>query len=222
MVESTLELKVGGELACFTRPEAKVERVSYPVMTPSAARGVLEAVFWKPEFTWRVREIVVLNPVKWFSLRRNEVKSRQTARAEDYYADDDRAQRHTLGLRDVEYVIRADIELKAHTSHHPAKYRDMFRRRVERGQCFSQPYLGCREFAARFEQPTGEERPFGLTMDLGLMLWDQRFEEHADGPIEYRTHGAQGAVLVRGRAEPTFFRAKLDHGVVRVPDQPEA
>src|SRR6266508_6850254 len=117
-----LAVRVWGDLACFTRPEMKVERVSYPVMTPSAARGILEAVFWKPEFRWRVQEIWVLKPIRYTSILRNEVNSRQSERAArgwqadggGYDAAADRAQRHTLGLRDVAYVIAAQIELKPH------------------------------------------------------------------------------------------------------------
>src|SRR5713226_8066404 len=131
-----LEVKVWGVLACFTRPEMKVERVSYEVITPSAARGVLEAIFWKPEFAWQVREIWVLRPIRHFSILRNEVKSKavvSTARgwAEEgggYFAEDDRAQRHTLALRDVAYLIKADIVLKPHATDDIAKYRDQFRR----------------------------------------------------------------------------------------------
>src|SRR5438045_4027874 len=104
-----VQVKVWGERACFTRPEMKVERVSYSVMTPSAARGVLEAIFWKPEFRWEVRDIWVLNPIRHFSLVRNEVNSKASIPgAGGYFADEDRAQRHTLGLRDVAYLIRAD------------------------------------------------------------------------------------------------------------------
>src|SRR5215470_2839527 len=138
-----LNVRVWGELACFTRPEMKVERVSYPVMTPSAARGVLEAVFWKPEFRWHVQEIWVLKPILYTSILRNEVNSRQSERAArswqvdggGYDAAADRAQRHTLGLRDVAYVIAAQIELKPHADADPAKYRDQFRRRVRDGRC---------------------------------------------------------------------------------------
>ena len=116
-MDPPLEVKVWGDLACFTRPEFGTERVTYEVMTPSAARGVLEAIFWKPEMEWRVRELLVLNPIRRFSILRNEMNSVQTtSRARSgnpYYADEDRAQRHTLCLRDVAYVIRADIVLNA-------------------------------------------------------------------------------------------------------------
>jgi CRISPR-associated protein Cas5d len=144
--DSSLVVKVWGDFACFTRPEFGAERVSYEVMTPSAARGVLEAIFWKPEFSWQVKEIHVLKPIKRFSVLRNEINSWQSDRsakdpAYHYYADDDRDQRHTLCLREVAYVIKANIKLKSHASAHPAKYRDQFRRRVAKGQCHHQPYL---------------------------------------------------------------------------------
>lgn len=202
MYHNPLDLKVWGPYACFTRPEMKVERVSYPVMTPSAARGILEAVFWKPEFSWRVREIWVLNQIRHFSLVRNEVSSKANAqRKEPYYADEDRTQRHTLGLREVAYVIRAEVALRPHCREDAAKYRDQFRRRVERGQCFHRPALGCREFAAEFGAPGPEDCPAELSMDLGLMLFD----------VKYRGE--------KGPHEPRFFPATLDRGVLRVPGE---
>lgn len=198
--ETWLEVKVWGEWACFTRPEMKVERVSYPVMTPSAARGVLEAIFWKPEFQWQVREIAVLKPIRFFSILRNEVNSKASARGGPYYADEDRAQRHTLALRDVAYVIRAEPVLKPVVGEHPAKYRDQFRRRVERGQCHFTPYLGCREFAASFGPPSPQDSPIGMSEELGLMLFDLHYE-------------------ARGRATPRFFNARLERGVLSVPPE---
>lgn len=198
-----------------------MERVSYEVMTPSAARGVLEAIFWKPEFRWLVREIEVLNPIRHFSILRNEMNSVQTlqrARSDQpYFADDDRAQRHTLCLRDVAYVIRADIELKPHAGEHPAKYRDQFRRRVKRGQCFNQPYLGTREFSAFFGPPEGDERAIDVSDDLGLMLFDVDFVPDAKGAVSYAGHGAEGRKVVRGNAQPRFFQARLENGILRVP-----
>lgn len=202
-----LEVKVWGEFACFTRPEMKAERVSYPVMTPSAARGLLEAIFWKPEFTWQVREIWVLNEIRHFSILRNEVNSKavvSTARgwAENgggYFADEDRAQRHTLALRDVAYLIKADVVLASHATEDIAKYRDQFRRRVNRGQCHYRPYLGCREFAASFGPPDGTERPISLTDDLGRILFD----------LDYAPNGS-------GRGTPRFFLACLKAGVLKV------
>lgn len=207
----SLEVRVWGNLACFTRPEMKVERVTYPVPTPSAARGILEAIFWKPEFTWRVEEIVVLNPINYFSILRNEVNSKASQRSAKswekngggFVATTDRAQRHTLALRDVDYVIRARMELASHANDNPAKYRDQFRRRVRKGRCFSRPYLGCREFAARFAEPTGDEEAIDQTMSLGRMLYD----------LDYQSDG---------RGTPIFFSAQLENGVLHVPPPPEA
>jgi len=201
-----LEVKVWGEFACFTRPEMKVERVSYPVMTPSAARGALEAVFWKPEFQWQIREIWVLKPIRHFSIVRNEVNSRASERAAagwadnggGFFADTDRAQRHTLALRDVAYVIKADAVPTEDTEAARAKYRDQFRRRVQRGQCQHQPYLGCREFSACFSPPSDADTPMDITDDLGLMLFD----------LDFRTDG---------RGTPLFFNARLEGGVLQVP-----
>jgi CRISPR-associated protein Cas5d len=220
-----LAVKVWGERACFTRPEMKAERVSYPVMTPSAARGVLEAVFWKPEFAWRVREIWVLRDIRHFSLVRNEVNSvasERSARSWEregggYFAEEDRAQRHTLGLREVAYLIKADAVLKPHATEDVAKYRDQFRRRVERGQCHHRPYLGCREFAADFGPPDGTERPVPVSDDLGRMLFDQTFAVASDGRVSWSAHNGQGARLVRGAVRPRFFSARLEGGVLRVP-----
>lgn len=203
-----IEVKVWGPYACFTRPEMKAERVSYPVITPSAARGVLEAIFWKPEFSWQIREIWVLNEIRHFSILRNEVNSKAVvstaqgweANGGGYIAEDDRAQRHTLALRDVGYLVKADVALAAHATDDVAKYRDQFRRRVNRGECYHRPYLGCREFAAFFGPPEGTERPIALSDDLGLMLFDLKYA--ADGS---------------GRGTPQFFSARLDKGIVTVP-----
>lgn len=203
-----VEVRVWGDLACFTRPEMKVERVSYDVMTPSAARGILEAIFWKPEFSWRVREIAVLKPISHFSILRNEVKSKASDRSArswqehggGFFAEDDRAQRHTLALRDVAYVIRGSVAVKPEAEEHPEKYREQFRRRVARGQCFHTPYLGCREFAASFGDVDPSQGPIDLTDDLGLVLFD----------LDYASDGS-------GRGTPRFFQARLDHGILGVP-----
>ncbi len=211
--EAPLAVKVWGDFACFTRPEMKVERVSYPVMTPSAARGVLEAIFWKPEFAWRVDEVCVLNEIRYFSILRNEVNQRMSERLARGWAQggggydatesDNRAQRHTLALRDVAYVVRARPEPKSGAAEDAAKFRDQFRRRVGRGQCFATPYLGCREFGASFAPIDGSERPIAWTEGLGRMLLD----------VVYAGDGS-------GRASPRFFEAALDEGVLRVPSGP--
>lgn len=209
---SPLQVCVQGPWACFTRPEMKVERVSYDVMTPSAARGVLEAIFWKPAFEWRVRRIHVLTPIRRESVLRTEVNSVQSARSArswanndgvgGYRADDDHTQRHTLALRDVAYLIEANVHLVGYgKDEHPAKYRDQFRRRVARGQCFHRPYLGCREFAAQFAPPTGEEAAIDRDDALGRMLFDLDYEADDD------------------RNTPIFFQARLDDGVLRVPPE---
>jgi CRISPR-associated protein Cas5d len=205
-----LEVKVWGDFACFTRPEMKVERVSYPVMTPSAARGVLESIFWKPEFAWRVREIGVLRPIRYFGILRNEVNHRASDRSAREWAtrgggyvaseSDNRAQRHTLALRDVAYVIRSDVVPVSGREEDAAKFRDQYRRRVGRGQCFLQPYLGCREFTAAFGPPGPSDRPIERTEALGRMLLDVTY-------LDRRT----------GRGAPRFFEAALDRGVLRVP-----
>ncbi len=194
-----LRVKVWGEYACFTRPETKVERVSYPVMTPSAARGVLESIFWKPEFHWRVREIWVLKPLRHISLMRNEVSKIIPVRSpQPFFADEERAQRHTLALRDVAYVIVAEMVLKDHANKDIAAYKDQFRRRVERGKCHMQPYLGCREFSAFFAPTTDGDKPIDWSDDLGQML----------GEVRYRDNG---------KYDPVFFHAYLRHGVLEVP-----
>ena len=208
--EAPLEVKVSGDFACFTRPEMKVERVSYPVMTPSAARGVLEAIFWKPEFAWRVREIMILKPIHYLSILRNEVNNRASERSArdwsknggNFYASEDRSQRHTLALRDVAYLIRADVVPKSGQREDEAKYRDQFRRRVERGQCFAQPYLGCREFTGAFAPVDGTERPEPMSMDIGRMLLD----------LDFNANGS-------GDATPRFFDATITNGVIVVPDR---
>ena len=204
-----LSVKVWGDFACFTRPDMKAERVSYPVMTPSAARGILESIFWQPEFRWIVKEIVVLRPIRYFSILRNEVKSKAVLRTAvgwmesgrgQYIANEDRTQRHTLAIRDVAYIVRAQVVVREGGGAHPARYKDQFRRRVKRGSYFAAPYLGCREFAASFGPVDGSERPVNVSADLGKMLLDLRYD----------TDGS-------GRATPVFFDARLDRGIMRVP-----
>ncbi|MDR3707409.1 MAG: type I-C CRISPR-associated protein Cas5c [Capsulimonadaceae bacterium] len=193
-----VEVKVWGPYALFTS-EFKTERVTYPVITPSAARGVLEAIFWHKPMRWRVREIVVLNPIKHLSILRNEVSSRASPRNNGISITDDRAQRSSLVLKDVAYIIRADVYIPAgSTDADPAKYRDQFRRRIERGQCWQRPYLGCREFAAGFGPVDGTAKPIDDNRDLGRLLFDLDY-----GPE---------------RATPRFFNARLDGGVLYVPD----
>lgn len=206
-----LSVQVWGDFACFTRPEMKVERVSYEVMTPSAARGILEAIFWKPEFHWRVRQIEVLKPIRRLSIKRNEVKSKASystikgwnESGDRYFGDEDRTQRHSLILKDVSYIIRADVKIANHAQdENPAKFRDQFRRRVNRGQCFHRPYLGCREFGAHFGKPNGKTSPINLSEDLGRMVFDINYEQERSG-----------------RGKPVFFQARLENGILEVPNK---
>jgi CRISPR-associated protein Cas5d len=208
-------LDIRGPFACFTRPEMKVERVSYDVITPSAARAVFEAIFWKPAVRWQVRRIEVLAPLRWTNLRRNEVASvlstRNVQQAMEQgegdlalYADEDRQQRAALLLRDVAYRVHADlcVQPDRHDPEPPAKFFEMFARRARKGQCVNQPYLGCREFAARWrlvEALAPEPPPIDETRDLGWMLHDLDYTDPAN-------------------PQPRFFRAQLNGGVVEVPN----
>lgn len=210
-------LELSGPYACFTRPEMKVERVSYDVMTPSAARACFEAILWKPAIRWHVRKIEVLQPIRWINLRRNEVSSvisianvkkamNGTPVDLSICADDpsERAQRAGLFLRDVAYRVHADLEFlpQRDPQANTAKYQQMFERRASKGQCVNQPYLGCREFAAAFrlvERPEAESPAVAETRELGFMLHDLDFTNAAD-------------------PKPRFFRAQMEQGVVRVPN----
>lgn len=207
-------LEVSGEFACFTRPEMKVERVSYDIITPSAARAVFESILWKPAIRWHIRCIEVLRPVRWISVRRNEVASVVSTRNAitameagkgrlGLYIEDDRQQRAGLFLRDVAYRLHADLEFRPERA--PAdnqnKYVEMFARRAEKGQCVNQPYLGCREFAARFRlvtDPATEPPPeSSVDGDLGWMLFDMNFDKPDD-------------------PSPRFFRARINQGTLNL------
>ena len=211
-----VKLHVWGEYACFTRPEMKVERVSYDAMTPSAARGVLEAIHWKPAIRWVVDRIHVLKPIRFENLRRNELGSRIPAGnvskamkagvTEGLHTliEDDRQQRAALLLRDVAYVIEAHFALSEPDQADAAieaKHLSIFNRRAVKGQCFHRPYLGTREFAAHFALVTGampqsELPPDQRNRDLGWMLHD----------IDYGND-----------MSPRFFRAEIRDGVIAVP-----
>ncbi len=232
-----VSVKVWGDYACFTRPELKVERMSYPIMTPSAARGVLDAILFKkktdartgqvePAFHWHIRRITALRPwwlnghapdrPQFASFRRNEIQGKIAPRTvtgwikepqtfEPYLVDSagrdsaggqNRTQRNTLALRDVAYLIQASIDMAEFDANDPPmKYREMFHRRVEKGQCFHRPYLGCREFACDFAAPDGSEKPLDWDEELGLMLYDIRF-----GPD--------------GENRPGFFKATVARGTL--------
>lgn len=210
-----LNIHVWGDYACFTRPEMKTERVSYDVITPSAARGILEAIYWKPAISWVIDKIHVLNPICFDNLRRNEVGSKIPAGNIKkalkgtpvilcQYAAEDRQQRATLLLRNVAYVIEAHFELtgKEGENDTPEKHYNMALRRTRKGQCAHQPYLGCREFPAKFRLIEEDEpKPYSYyhdvdEKDLGWMLLD----------IDYDNE-----------MSPVFFRASMCNGIIKVP-----
>jgi len=220
-------LEVSGPYACFTRPEMKVERVSYDVITPSAARAVFDAILWKPAIFWRVTRIEVLAPIRWVSVRRNEVGAVASTRKSHIFIEDDRQQRAGLFLRDVKYRLFAEFEFippekrgKVYNpipeylhdveeleivrqDEKPAKYAAMFERRASKGQCFNQPYLGCREFSANFrlvDPAVKPAMPIPETRDLGWMLYDLDYSNPVD-------------------PKPLFFRPKIENGVITVPDR---
>lgn len=215
-------LEVWGDWACFTRPELKVERVSYDVITPSAARSIFEAIFWKPAIHWQVTKIEVLRPIKWTTIRRNEVGA--VAGKSPIFIEDKRQQKNALVLQDVRYRIWAKLEFIPQKNRrgtknplldteeqellrkdeNPMKYYQMFERRASKGQCFTQPYLGCREFAAAWkyiEHSENIEEPIQEDKDLGIMLYDMNFEKDAQKP------------------EAMFYRAQMKQGVIVVPDK---
>jgi len=206
-------LEVWGPMACFTRPELKVERVSYDVITPSAARAIYEAIFWKPAIRWQITRIEVLNPIKWTSIRRNEVGA--VATKNPIFIEEKRQQKNTLLLKDVRYRLYAKLEfiplrnrkdepnIGDHPDENPAKYNAMFERRASKGQCFTQPYLGTRECSASFRLVNPDtdalEPPINETRDFGIMLYDMDFEANLKNP------------------PVMFYRAKMENGVIIVP-----
>lgn len=225
-----IKLEVWGDYAAFNRPEMKVERVSYDVMTPSAARGILEAIYWKPEMRWVVDEIRVLRPIRFAQVRRNEVGSKIAVRGTRGVSSamrveagvlsmdiqSERQQRAALVLRDVRYGIQAHVEVvdPGDLASPEAKHLEMFKRRALRGQYFHHPYLGVREFPAYFEPVDELDTPpdeFQGERDLGWMLHDIEYIHDPDGDIVDSNKGN------KLRAEPRFFRALLKDGVLDVP-----
>ncbi len=211
-----IKVRLWGDFALFSRPETKVERYTYDVITPSAARGILDSIYWHPGLKWIIDQIYVMKPIRFTSVRRNEVKSKVLAsnmlqayngsdKAFYISTKDDIVQRASVILCDVEYVISAHFELtdKAHESDNPGKFLDITHRRLRSGGCFSMPYFGCREFPANFALYEDEEIKTAYEdvaeKDLGLMLYDMDFSA-PDGP------------------QPMFFRAIMKHGVIDLRD----
>ena len=206
-----VKMEVWGERALFTRPEMKVERVSYDVPTPSAARGILEAVYYHPGLVWKIDKIYIMNPIRFINIRRNEVSVKILAsdlrsaaqdgkKALGVATSDTIQQRAALMLRDVHYVIEAHFDLtdKAAPSDNPGKFQDIIKRRLKRGQCFSQPYLGCRECTAHFGLwEDGAIETIQETRELGWMLFDMDYSNPAN-------------------ITPMFFRAQMVNGVIDV------
>jgi CRISPR-associated protein Cas5d len=171
-----VRVKVTGDYACFTRPDLKVERMTYPCMTPSAARGILDSILWKPEFQWYVRKIIVIKPIRFASIKRNEINAKQGKTP--IVIEEKRAQRNSIVLRDVVYIIEASIHQRERSEKNPPKkYVEMFRRRVHKGQCWRRPFLGTREFYAEFSEPAGSEKPIEETIPIGSMLFDIFYDE---------------------------------------------
>lgn len=204
-----VRLKVTGDFACFTRPDLKVERMSYPCMTPSAARGVLESILWKKEFQWFIRRIIVLNPIKFASIKRNEISKRQNPKGLPIEITENRVQRNSIVLKDVAYIIEASVYVdeslikKSKGSNNPLtvmKYRTMFERRVRKGQCWHQPCLGTREFAADFSVPSDLDKPLDITYPIGSMFYDMYYDE-------------------KGKAIPEFFYdVAIVNGILECPE----
>lgn len=207
-----IKLEVWGEYALFSRPELKVERMSYDVITPSAARGIMESIFWHPGLRYVIDRIYVLSKIQYANIRRNEVKSKilsskvkagmLSGRIDDLYINtkEDIVQRAALVLKNPHYVIECHFDMtdKANASDNPGKFQDIIKRRINRGQCFHTPYFGCREFPVKFKLYEFEDVPTFYEMeerDLGLMLYDFDYSDPND-------------------ITPMFFRAKLEKGVL--------
>lgn len=215
-------LEVWGDLACFTRPEFKVERVSYEVITPSAARAIFEAIFWKPAIRWEVTRIEVLAPIRTTSIRRNEVGATANTRKRQIYIEENRQQKSAIMLRDVRYRIyarqvfvpvsqRKTNDKPDSTGENPGKYNAMFERRARNGQCFNQPYLGTRECSASFRLIEGDGdscmRPIPESRDLGLMLYDMDFSNSKNiKPIYYHPVMTDGTIEVPSPSSDNLIR----------------
>jgi CRISPR-associated protein Cas5d len=200
-----INVEIWGGYACFSRPELKVERVSYDLITPSAARGIIEAVCWKPAIRWVIDEIRVCNPIKFENIRRNEVKSKASIGKDYIAASDDRAQRAAMVLKDVRYVVTAHFEMTEHAMErdNEGKFAEMAKRRLRKGQFYHKPSLGVREFPADVQLiEEGDELPQAIpeTRSLGLMLYD----------IDYITDEENNVIEFK----PIYFMAEMKNGII--------
>lgn len=209
----SINVEVWGDYACFSRPELKIERSTYDCITPSAARGILDAVFWHPGLVWVIDKIYILSPIEFTNIRRNEVKSKllsskaktaMSGKSVDLFIDttSDIQQRAATVLKNVHYVIEAHFDMtdKANQSDNPGKFQEMMKRRLDKGQCYHQPYLGCREFPAKFRRWEFDTVPtVDISSDLGLMLYDMDYSD-------------------KNNITPMYFRAKIQNGVLDLSD----
>lgn len=208
----SIKMEVWGDYACFSRIELKIERVSYDVPTPSAARGIIESIFYHPGLKWHIDKIYIMNPIRFTSIRCNEVKSKISAskimkeangKGVSYIdRNKDIEQRSALMLCDVHYVIEAHFEMtdRANESDNPGKFQDIIKRRLRKGQAYSQPYFGMRQCTTHFRLWEGGEIPtIPETRDLGFMVFDMDYSDPND-------------------IQPMFFRAKLENGVLDLTD----
>jgi CRISPR-associated protein Cas5d len=197
-------IKVWGDFACFTRPEAKTERVSYDVMTPSSARGICEAIFWNPQIQWNIESIQVLNPIKWINIRRNELLSR-AINQKGIWIEQSRVQRFSLFLKDTAYIIQASLKPFSSDVNLERKFNTIFKRRASKGKCFFQPYLGCREFSCYFQllEEDDRDQPISETRDLGWMLYNMKYGEEGITPQFFSATMKNGEMIVpsKGSAE---------------------
>ena len=198
-----IELEVWGDLACFTPPYAKVERLTYPFPTPSAARGILSAIYMKPkEFRWQINRIEVLNPIRYISFKRNEVKS--TVRAEPIFTDVERTQRQTVALQDVRYRIAASIIPRPAFVGKEAQLYEQALRRIRGGKCYMQPSFGLRELVCYFEESDGIRQPIEDSLDAGTMVYDLFTPEDVE-------------ITKKANIHLSLFHAVMEHGVIQIP-----
>lgn len=219
-----VDLMVWGDYACFTRPEFKAERETYPCITPSAARGLLEAIYWKPQIRYRILEIHICHPIRRFSILRNELENRQTVGGKPIFADNQRQQRNALILRDVAYRIIAWMDIRADEPRETiGKHLACYQRRIERGASHHQPCLGCREFPASFAAfgaagiPVKQE-PEVINDHFGTMLFDTAFVPIGNEMTFYR-HKNRSKGIVSGSAKRLFFGAEVTNGILNLEKQ---